>query len=264
MIKSNPILRFGLLVLSGVMFFIISPGALERTVSTEKDQIQRNIKPSLNSLSDFGFFKNSTGYVKGVKFYKRISGGTVFISPEGEIVYSFPPSAVKTGGKKDFGLVNITEKFIDAKASDVIGRGKSSYRRTYSHNNGDRNNRSDILPYNLVDFGEIYTGINIKLIAYVDTVEKLFCISPGSNPFDIKVKLSGVDEVFINKSGELVAKLKNKTIKFNRPLAFQLIQGVYVPVKVSYKIEKGGYSFEIGDYDTNEVLIIDPELILDF
>ena len=43
-----------------------------------------------------------------------------------------------------------------------------------------------------MNLGEIYKGIELKLKAYGDNVEKLFCVKPGAGPEQIKISLSGI------------------------------------------------------------------------
>ena len=44
----------------------------------------------------------------------------------------------------------------------------------------------------MVNLGEVYEGIDLKLRAYGDNVEKLFYVKPGANPEQIKISLSGI------------------------------------------------------------------------
>ena len=44
----------------------------------------------------------------------------------------------------------------------------------------------------MVNLGDVYDGIELKLKAYGNNVEKLFCVKPGANPEQIKISLSGI------------------------------------------------------------------------
>jgi len=39
----------------------------------------------------------------------------------------------------------------------------------------------------------VYKGIEIRLKAYGNNVEKLFCVKPGANSEQIKIRLSGAE-----------------------------------------------------------------------
>ena len=120
--------------------------------------------------------------------------------------------------------------------------------------------------YEVVDMGEVYEGIDLKLKAYGNNVEKLFCVKPGANPEQIKIRLSGMQppdspfikgeyrrpggDVFtnsplekearglwVNEAGQLVAETELGPVKFTKPVAYQEIDGKRVYVGVAYQIE---------------------------
>jgi hypothetical protein len=43
-----------------------------------------------------------------------------------------------------------------------------------------------------VNLGEVYKGIELKLKAYGNNVEKLFYVMPGADPGQIRIALSGI------------------------------------------------------------------------
>ncbi len=53
-----------------------------------------------------------------------------------------------------------------------------------------------------MSLGETYVGIELKLKAYGNNIEKLFYVKPGADPSDLKVELSG-GKLNVNKNGEL-------------------------------------------------------------
>ena len=55
-----------------------------------------------------------------------------------------------------------------------------------------RSGRANIPTYEVVTLGEVYEGIELKLKAYGNNVEKLFYVKPGADPDQIKISLSGI------------------------------------------------------------------------
>ena len=96
---------------------------------------------------------------------------------------------------------------------------------------------SNISTYDVVSLGEVYDGIELKLKAYGNNVEKLFCIKPDANPDQIQVNLSGVKDLRLNDEGQLVAETELGAVKFTKPIAYQEINGKRVDVRVEYKIQ---------------------------
>jgi hypothetical protein len=114
--------------------------------------------------------------------------------------------------------------------------------------------------YRLVDLGEVYPGIRIKLKTHEKKVGKLFCIEPGGDPEKIRIKIRGALSLKQNMKGELEVKSKMGNITFTRPVAFQIIAGRYRPIYVTYKIRNNVYSFKVGKYNRDVPLIIDPKI----
>jgi len=116
--------------------------------------------------------------------------------------------------------------------------------------------------YNTVSLGEVYKGIELKLKAYGNNVEKIFEVKPKANPKEIVLKVEGAKELKIDeKTGQLIVRTELGDVKFTKPIAYQDIDGKKVKVEVRYKlISKDSYGFEVGKYDRTEPLIIDPLL----
>ncbi|HHT9112603.1 MAG TPA: DUF7948 domain-containing protein [Candidatus Wunengus sp. YC65] len=186
-----------------------------------------------------------------VKYYANTFGGTVFLTKEGEIVYSLPnnssdvetqylassmhsPSGIfplERGthplipSREGNGVCNTTtishdrnethprplpyrsmgqvllegrsgvalkEQFVGAKTRTIQGEEKSVTKVNYFKGNDSSKWKSNISTYDVVNFGEIYKGIELRLKAYGNNVEKLFCVKPDADPDQIKIKLSGI------------------------------------------------------------------------
>lgn len=57
--------------------------------------------------------------------------------------------------------------------------------------------------YKLVNLGELYPGITVKLKAKGGNIEKLFFLKPRANPNDISVCILGSDKIIVNKNDDL-------------------------------------------------------------
>src|SRR3990170_8010399 len=165
--------------------------------------------------------------------------------------------------------VALREEFIDAKIKTIQGEKKSETSVNYFKGKDPSKWKTNISTYDVVNLGEIYKGIELKLKAYGNNVEKLFCVKPDANPEQIKIRLSGIQPsgnppplspsvrgtggcpplagvggglgaggLWVNEHGELVAETELGPVKFTRPVAYQEINGKRVDVSVEYKIQK--------------------------
>jgi len=165
--------------------------------------------------------------------------------------------------------VTMKETLIGGRVQEITGNEKAVTKVSYFKGNDKSQWKTNISAYDVVSLGEIYDGIELKLKAYGNNVEKLFCIKPDANPEQIKISLSGIQPsgnppplspsvrgtggcpplagaggglgargLWVNEYGELVAETELGPVKFTRPVAYQEINGKRVDVSVEYKIQK--------------------------
>lgn len=208
------------------------------------------------------FIVNDGQIDEEVKFYASTFGGYVYITKNGEIVYSF--SEYKANTK----LV-IKEKILNGRIEEVKGEKESAINVSCFTGNDPKKWKSNILTYETVNMGEVYKGIEVRLKAYGDNVEKLFCVKPGARPEYIRVKIEGAKALKMDEKGLLVAETDLGDIKFTRPVAYQNIKGKKVARAANYRLMRTDpltpnaeliYGFDVAEYDRAEELVIDPLL----
>ena len=137
------------------------------------------------------FIPNRGQSSKEVKFYARTFAGTVSVTETGGLVYSLP----KLEGEKPVAGVALKEELIGGKVKEVTGESQAVTKVSYFKGNDRSKWQSNLPSYDRVSLGEVYEGIDVKLKAYGNNVEKLFYVKPGAEPETIKMKLSGGKEL---------------------------------------------------------------------
>jgi hypothetical protein len=229
----------------------------------KKQEIARHIKGI-----QIPFIANN-GQIDGqVKFYAHTFGGTVFVTEKGEIVYALQnnSSEVKVESLKSDGRrqrseagrqmselnpksavqnpqsaiqgVAIKETLVGGRAHEITGNEKAVTRVSYFKGNDTSQWKSNISTYDVVSLGEVYNGIELKLKAYGNNVEKIFCVKPGASPEHIKIQLGGAKMVRVNEEGQLEVETELGTVEFTKPVAYQEIDGKSVEVDVEYRIQE--------------------------
>jgi hypothetical protein len=227
----------------------VSKPATKQTLTPEQ-------KEKLAKLS-LPFIENKGQYPEDVRFYAKTFGGTVFVTKNGEIVYNLP--------KAEEGGVALKEKLIDSSPKAVKGEEPSEAKVSYFIGNDPSKWKTGLKTYNVVSLGEVYKGIELKLKAYGNNVEKLFYVKPGSGPDAILLKVEGGEGIEIAQTGELVVKTPLGDVRFTKPVAYQEIDGKRRQIDVAYvKLSKDEYGFKVGEYDKTKELIIDPLLASTF
>lgn len=181
------------------------------------------------------------------------------------------------------GNLALKEEIIGGKINTVKGERKTAIKINYFRGNDPSTWKRNISAYEVVNLGEVYKGIKVKLKAYGNNVEKLFYIKPHAAPEAIKMRLSGAHALRVNDAGQLEAETDLGTVRFTKPVAYQKINGKRVAVVVEYRISKSEvrtqntettlsnqksgiqnpqleYGFTIAKYDNTRELVIDPLL----
>jgi hypothetical protein len=261
---------------------------------------REHVKQKISGI-DIPFIANQGQIDSRVKFYARTFGGTVFVTNEGDLLYSLPkveaekPNPLSdlspamerrnfTAKSKPFdgvypeqgrrtlkrvgnsthlkGLV-LKEELADGKFNEVRAEGETITKVSYLIGNDRSKWKSNISAHEIVTFGEVYEGVQLKLRAYGNNVEKLFYVKPGAEPDQIRIRLSG-GKLNVNKHGELEVGTQLGTVKFTKPVAYQEKEGKRKFVEVVYVVKGDEYGFKVGEYDKGKELVIDPILAATF
>ena len=233
------------------------------------------------------FIANNGQVDERVEFYAKTFGGTVFVTKDGEIVYALPkteksecrlgeaertqqaanpqsknpsnPPNPKSAIQNLKSGVALREEFVGARVKTIQGEDPSVTKVNYFRGNDPSKWETNVSTYDAVSLGDVYDGIELKLKAYGDNVEKLFCVKPGASPEQIKISLSGIQQhpesplekgargLWVNDEGQLVAETEHGPVKFTKPVAYQEIDGKRVEVTVEYRIQKSGDGSQIQD-----------------
>lgn len=202
------------------------------------------------------FIANGGETDEDVAFYARTFGGTVFVTKEGEIVYALPKSRTE-GWSIGENLINGTPEAIRGadEAITKVSRFKGSDPDLWWTN---------IPTFGSVDFGEVYEGIRLELVARGRNAEKVFHVGPNARPEDIRIKVSGAESLTITDAGTLRVETGLGAVEFTKPLAWQEEEAGRKFVEAAYRVDGDEYRFEIGNYDRETTLVIDPLLASTF
>lgn len=120
---------------------------------------------------------------------------------------------------------------------------------------------SNIPNYAGVRYRETYPGIDLVYYGSQGKLEYDFVVAPGANPNVIALAFDGARDISIDENGELVLETEVGEIRQHKPVIYQQVNGVRKEVPGRYAISSGHeIHFEIGSYDANKQLVIDPVL----
>ncbi len=187
------------------------------------------------------FIENQGQKNENVLFYSGTFGGTVYVTRDGQIVYILP----KYEENEDHKFMILKETIPDWNVGNIKGENESITKINYFKGNDRSKWITNAPTYDMVNLGEIATGIELKLKAHGDNVEKLFFVKPGADPNDIRINMSGENYLSTNENGELEAATDLGPVLFTKPVAYQEKDGIKTYVDVDYDVNGKEYGFVI-------------------
>ncbi len=86
-------------------------------------------------------------------------------------------------------------------------------------------------------------------------------VQPGANPSAVSIRHDGVT-LELQDDGSILAQLgETGEARLGRPHAYQFVNGVLKTVEVTYVLEGNVVSFEVGAYDSEVPLVLDPDIV---
>jgi gliding motility-associated-like protein len=221
--------------------------------------------------STFRFIENKNQWDQKVKFRADIQSGALFLEKncftyhliDGRFLQLLHANKTPI----DYDTLKIRGhvfkvNFENANA-DVVMNGEGEHSDYYNYFLGNDPSRwaSKAKAYNIVNYQNLYDGIDLKIYSQGTHLKYDFIILPNVDPSLIQIKYEGIDRIFL-REGNLVLKTSLGDIAEQKPFAYQFIDGKLIPVSCNYVLNgsKLSYAFPSG-YNKKYKLIIDPVLI---
>lgn len=120
---------------------------------------------------------------------------------------------------------------------------------------------SNVPTYSGVSYSELYPGIHLVYNGIEGQLKRDFIVEPGGNPDQILLNYSGITGLDIREDGALILQTTLGELIETAPVIYQEIEGTRIAISGGYRLLVDGLvGFEIGDYDPNYTLVIDPVL----
>jgi uncharacterized protein (TIGR03437 family) len=121
--------------------------------------------------------------------------------------------------------------------------------------------RTKVVNYAKVKYREIYPGVDLIYYGNQQQLEFDFVVHPGANPNIIRLAFAGIDKMRLDPTGDLIMGVSGGEIRQHKPVVYQEQGGVRQAIEGHYvRIGKRGIGFELGKYDANRSIVIDPRL----
>jgi hypothetical protein len=143
----------------------------------------------------------------------------------------------------------------------VFGLEAAETKSNYFIGNNKNNWQTSVTNYTKVRYEGVYPGIDMVYYGNQEQFEFDFVVAPGASPSNIELDYRGADSIELNDKGDLILHIGDGEIRQNKPLVYQMVDGVKQQVLAEYFLkDKGRVGFRLAHYDPSRQLIIDPVL----
>jgi len=284
----KPISKIFLLFILLILFSFQSSINLESKIQTLSDHSQQVIKAheiskSLNVIPDYGkiplyFIPNKGQVDENVLFYAKASRYTLWMTKEGLVFDSIMHQGTYLDASPRQARYNtdslchrVTESlkferdvsrliFLNTnKNLEVDPFDITKHRVNYIIGTDKSKWKTNILTSKAVLYKELYNNIDLKVYGIEREIEYDWIVKPGGEVSDINLEYKNVKNTKIDKKGNLVVGMKFGQLRHAKPLGYQVIGGKKIEVEANFKeIRQNTFRFEIGKFNKNYELIIDP------
>jgi hypothetical protein len=120
---------------------------------------------------------------------------------------------------------------------------------------------SNIPTYAQVKYSGVYPGIDLVYYGDHGQLEYDFIVAPGADPKPMELRFSRGQKLHLNANGDLTIKAHSGQIAFHKPFVYQTRNGKREAVEGRFTLmAKNAVGFELGAYDHDRELVIDPTL----
>jgi hypothetical protein len=157
----------------------------------------------------------------GILYYSNTFACKVLVNKDGSISYG----PIKNENGKVTSNYVVREKLVNALDFSPQGEQKAIAKVSHFIGKNPKDWLKDIFTFNLINMGEVYKGVQLKLQAHGNNVEKFFYINPKIDPQNIRLRIDGAQNLNVNSKGELEISTESKVMRFSKPKAYQKVNG---------------------------------------
>lgn len=222
---------------------------------------------------DYEFFENKGQWPNGVLYSAKLPAGSIWLE-QGRVLYHFTDysavyeshaNPIESSNHKDdltFKQDIITATFVGANQHvSTEKKIQTPYYHNYFLGNDKSHWAAGVYGYHHITYKSLYPGIDLLFLETEGDLKYEFHVQPNSNPSAIQIKYDGQEKIKLNNAGHLIVYSPLGQIQEKKPYAYQIKNGKIVEVPCSFVLEGDLVSYQLGNYDKELALIIDPELI---
>ncbi len=253
--KSDSRVRVAALVLLAVMVGLVGfwgHGAVKAKAAVSSAVSKADVQTRMASLP-LVFEPNRGQTDSRFQFFARSNGYKAYLNgPTTALVFAADPKARQADV--------VSMKMVGANPA-AKGRAEQPTGGVSNYYIGNDHSKwhTGIPNYAQVRYTEMYPGIDVVYQGNTKRLRYDFQVKPGADPKAIRMAYEGTKTLSLDEKGNLVIPTPHGQLIGQRPYVYQEIGGQKHTVDASYALTaKNEVTFQIGQYDASQALVIDP------
>jgi hypothetical protein len=212
---------------------------------------------------------------RGVNYVSRGNGYTLFLTPT-EAVLRLRTAPAHPGTDwgtrvprsmelhaRDRASLALRMQFVGANpAAAPSSEGALAARASYFTPGAPAGGLRDVPMYSSVRYSQVYPGVDLVYYGRQRELEYDLVVAPGADPTSIRMRFAGAETPQVTPDGELALQVGGRAVRLKKPELYQEENGTRTPVSGEFALlASGEVGFEVGPYDRDRRLVIDPVLI---
>ena len=258
--------RLALVVLSlglvcAGMFLISFPSAAQDTLGEPAKSNKLPVDKDFGAVP-LSFEVNQGQTSQRVRFMARGRGYGVFLTPQETVIRLKGDHDSANGVEEQQGRLRSDEfvrmRLVGAnKPSRIEGLDQLPGIANYFIGNDPKAWHTNVPTFARVKYQQVYAGIDLIYHGNQHQLEYDFVVGPRVSPEKIRLSFAGSRQT-IDTDGSLIIKTGLSEIRQSPPIAYQWVNGQRSEVQASYRLKGKSIGFEVGAYNKDLPLIIDP------
>ena len=244
----------------------------ESSASAEQSENLNRVKAGFGKIP-LTFEANLGQAADSVQFIARSMGGTLLLSPTETRIVVPPRERAEKANKvksRKSAANDLWQMTLRGANSQAAGRGTEPLpgKSNYLIGKDSSQWRTNVSNFAKAEFGEIYPGVDIIYYGNQEKLEYDFIVKPAADPGQIRLGFNRAKKVSLDADGNLLVKTGAGIVTQKKPFAYQEQNGVRREIACRFNLsddkpagEGSVVGFEVGEYDRNQRLVIDPVLI---
>lgn len=210
---------------------------------------------------------NQGQWDKSVLFATEINAGRLYVLEDGLGFNFYNPDLVHQHDEDhDHAIVPYEGHYVKTTFVGALWSGKqslkhqSAFYKNYFLGSDQSRWKSAIHSYKEAELKDVYPGISLQYSTKNDGLKYTWIVQPHVDPSQIQIQFKGANSAQVLANGSFMMEHSFGKIFESAPYVYQIINGVQRRVDCQYRIRGDLLTYELGAYNTSEILYIDPSL----